>query len=948
MKKKWAKFADWFIIKPKIVGFAVFTLLFSATIFVSQIRQNILRENEEKEMNVILKDIHQNIEETLRKSYMSSFELALIINDKGIPENFEAVSKEILKSYPLISSVQLAPNGIIKYIYPLKGNEKALNLNLLNSASLKGIDFKTVKNKKIHFDGPFNLKQGGVGIIVRLPVYKKTGFWGFTSLVIKFEDLLKGAKIKRINSDKFHFQFSTKNPVTHKDVFFGPYKTYKINVTKDHYVTYSMPNSEWKLYLVSKKPYEIYPLTFLTLFIGTISSILFAILTIKLLKKPEKLQLLVNDQLDILLKNEMQFKAIFEQATVGFIIVDAINRNHINVNDKYCEMLEYSKEEIQNKDLTFFIHPDDKEAIIKHFENLNSGKIKEYTTEKRYFTKSGKTIWVNMSISPLWKKNQKPTSNIIFIKDISLKKEAQTLIEKSETRFKTLFENSTMPLWEEDFSEIKKYLEKLNLMNQDSEIVHSYLNEHPEEVYKCISLLKIIDVNHECLKLHKAKSKKSLIKNLPNLIDISAFDDVKKQLVAITQGSQTFNIDSRIKTMDGEYRDINLRWNIIQGYEDSLERIILSTEDITERKATEKIILHSQEKIESIINSIDGIVWEYTLETRKITFVSEKVESILGYTVNDWKSIPNFWEDHLHPEDKDWVLEYSAAADRKHENRVYEYRIISKNGKTLWIRDIVNFVFENNKGVGLRGIMIDITNMKMAEQELKNSFELVTEQNKRLLNFSYIISHNLRSHTSNIESIVSLLEFTETEEEQDEMMQLLKTVTTSLSETMEHLNEVININTNITLVTKPLNLNKYIDNTKNVISEQILLSETTIIKNIPDDLTINYNPAYLESILYNLISNAIRYKHPERKPIIKINWSNEDNIKVLEISDNGIGIDLKKNKDKIFGLYKTFNNNPDSRGIGLFITRNQVEAMGGEIKVQSELNKGTTFKIYLK
>jgi signal transduction histidine kinase len=244
--------------------------------------------------------------------------------------------------------------------------------------------------------------------------------------------------------------------------------------------------------------------------------------------------------------------------------------------------------------------------------------------------------------------------------------------------------------------------------------------------------------------------------------------------------------------------------------------------------------------------------------------------------------------------------------------------------------------------------MIDITNMKMAEKDLNSSFELVTEQNKRLLNFSYIISHNLRSHTSNIESIVSLVETSESEEERNEMMQLLKSVSKSLSETMDHLNEVININTHISLVTKPLNLNKYIINTENVLSEQIQLSEATIVKNIPDDLIINYNPAYLESILYNLMSNAIRYKHSERKPIITINWSNENNVEVLEVSDNGIGIDLKRNSEKIFGLYKTFNNNPDSRGIGLFITRNQVEAMGGEINVESELNIGTTFKIYLK
>lgn len=945
MKKKWAKFVDWFIIKPKTSGFIIFTLLFSATVYVSVIRQNILEEDEENKMNVILKNIHQNIEESLRKSYLSSLELALTINDNGIPENFETVGKEILDSDTIINSVQLAPNGIIKYIYPLKGNEKALNLDLLNSASLKGEDFKTTKNSKIHFDGPFNLKQGGTGIIIRLPVYKKREFWGFTSLVVKFESLLKAAKINGIDTVKYHFQFSRKNPVTNRDVFFTPYK---INESKDHYVTYSMPNSEWELYLISKEPYEIYTLTFLSLIIGTILSVLFGVLTTRLLKKPEELQLLVNDQLDTLLKNEMQFQAIFEQATVGLIIVDAISGNHINVNDKYCEILGYSKEEFHDKHFAFTTHPDDKGAIIKHFENLNSGKIKEDITEKRYITKSGKTIWVNMNISPLWKKNKKPTSNIISIKDITSKKEAQSLIEKSEKRFKTLFENSTLPLWEEDFSGIKKYLEELNLMNQDPEMVYSFLNENPEEVFKCISFLKIIDVNCECLKQYNAKSKKSLIKNLSDLIDISSFDDAKKQLVAISQGDKTFNIDSRIKTMDGEYRDINLRWNVINGYEDSLERIILSTEDITERKATEKFILDSQEKIESIINTIDGIVWEYNLANEKLTFVSKKVESILGYTVEEWKTIPNFWADHLHPEDKNWVLANSHAADIKQENRILEYRMLSKSGKIIWIRDIVNFVFENNQGVDLRGIMIDITSMKIAEEDLNNSFKLVTEQNKRLLNFSYIISHNLRSHTSNIESIVSLLEFADTEEEQEEMMQLLKTVTTSLSETMSHLNEVININTNITLVTKPLSLNKYIDNAKNVISEQILLSETTIIKNIPDDLTINYNPAYLESILYNLISNAIRYRHPERKPIVTINWSNENNIEVLEVSDNGIGIDLKKNKDKIFGLYKTFNNNPDSRGIGLFITRNQVEAMGGEINVESQLNEGTTFKIYLK
>jgi len=89
----------------------------------------------------------------------------------------------------------------------------------------------------------------------------------------------------------------------------------------------------------------------------------------------------------------------------------------------------------------------------------------------------------------------------------------------------------------------------------------------------------------------------------------------------------------------------------------------------------------------------------------------------------------------------------------------------------------------------------------------------------------------------------------------------------------------------------------------------------------------------------------MRYKHPERKPLIRIKLYKEQNKEVLEISDNGIGIDLDKNGAKIFGMYKTFSSNLDSKGIGLFITKNQINAMGGTITVSSKINVGTTFKI---
>lgn len=943
-ESKWSNFVDWFVIRPKTSGFLIFLVFSIGVVFLNTLRYQILKDSEQNEMNIILKNIHQNIEESLRTSYGTTVSLALCIDDNGIPQNFEEISRKLLESNPVVSAVELVPNGAIKYIYPLKGNEAALNLNILDSTTLQQEARKSIKTQQIYFAGPLKLKQGGMGIVGRIPVYNQNKFWGFTAVVIKFETLLNAAGINSLDQTKYYFQFSKVSPITNKEEFCLPIQG---DFSKNQYVSYVMPQSDWKLYLIKKEKNGFLHIFILPLFFGVFIAAFLGVLTTKLLNKPKKLQLLVDAQVNELQKNEMKFKSIFDQATVGFAIVDANSGDLLQVNEKYCSMLGYSEDEICKKNFSLFTHPDDVPASLINLKNLRKGVVREYSSEKRYLTKTGEIIWVSLTVSPLWKVNEKPTVNIAFIKDITITKQAQELIEKSETRFRSLFDNSLMPLWEEDFSGVKKYLIELDLMNKSPEYVYSFFNENPDEFYKCISLVKIIDVNYECLKLHKVKDKVTLMENLTQLIDFGSFDEVKKQLVAISQNAKQFSIDSRIKNMLGEYRDINLRWSVIQGYEESYERVILSTEDITERKTSEKIIINSQKNIKSLIDIIDGIVWEFDIPTAALTFISKKVEKILGYSVKEYLSCPTFWEDHIYSEDKKWVLEYSASLNEKGINHDYEYRMLNKKGEIVWIRDIINFVFENDVPVSSRGIMIDITKTKQAENDLSSSLDLVTEQNKRLLNFSYIVSHNLRSHSSNIESITSLIEFSESEEETLEMVQLLKKVTQSLNDTMHNLNEVVNIKANINIVSEPLNLRQYSEEAIAILTEQIAIKDVQIINNIASDVIVVYNPAYMQSIFLNLISNAIRYSHSDRKPEITIDFYTEKDKKVLQISDNGIGIDLNKNRDKIFGMYKTFSTNSDSKGIGLFITKNQIDAMGGSIYVESEPNIGTTFKIYI-
>jgi PAS domain S-box-containing protein len=945
LDKKITILISWFLSRPKTTGILVFTLLFLVSNLILFLRYQIIKESEQREMSSILNVVHQNIEQSLKNSHISTLTLAMTIDDNGNPSNFDEIGKQLVDSNPNIDAVELVPNGVIKYVYPLKGNEPVINYNILDSEKASRWAMKAIKNRKIYYVGPLELKQGGLGIVGWFPVFKSNKFWGFCSVVIKFNTFLETSGIKTFSTDKYYFQFSKTDPETGKEEFFLPNKK---NFTNKTHLTVSFPDGDWKLYLITTNNYYLIKQLIPIAILAIVLSLICGLFTTSLLKRPSELQRLVHSQALRLMKSEIKFKSIFEQAAIGIAHIDSNSGTFIEANERFCQMLGYETNEISKMDYMMITHPNDLENDFKKMRLLKRGVIREFGLEKRFFHKDGNIVWASVTITPLWSVGEKPTSHIGIIEDITDKKEAQDRIKRSEKRFKSLFNNSPIPLWEEDFSEVKKYLTELGLIDMPREEVEAYLKNNIDVIRKCLSLVKVIDVNNMCLTLHSVKDKNILKGKLSTIFDDESIPIFSKQLIAITQRQNHITGDSQIKFMDNQYKHIHFRWSVVPEYEKTLERVLVSTEDITERKNSEEVILKSQQKIESLINTIDGIVWEGDPSTFDFTFISRKVEDILGYTPEEWLETPSFWINHVHPDDKEWVIAFMSRYTYEKRQHDFEYRMIRKDGEIVWLRDIVSVVVENDKAVNLRGIMIDITKAKMAEIELNNTLHLVTEQNKRLLNLSYIVSHNLRSHTSNIQSISNLIESADTDEERDEMIQLLKSVSSVLNETMNNLNEVVTIQTNINLIIEPLNLKKYINKTLDVLREQLLKNDVIIHNDVNKDIEVKYNPAYLESILLNFISNAIRYGHADRQTVIDLKSYQEDGKTVLEISDNGIGIDLEKNGEKLFGMYKTFTNHADARGIGLFISKNQIDAMGGKIVVKSTLDEGTTFKIYFR
>ncbi len=275
-----------------------------------------------------------------------------------------------------------------------------------------------------------------------------------------------------------------------------------------------------------------------------------------------------------------------------------------------------------------------------------------------------------------------------------------------------------------------------------------------------------------------------------------------------------------------------------------------------------------------------------------------------------------------------------------------EIKMLTKNNREFWVRAKGKPVFNDQKEIiGIRGVFQDIDVTKSKELSLQRTSNIIASQNKRLFNFAYIVSHNLRSHTSNLSLIVELMNAAKSNEEKLELMSSIEDITSSLNDTIEHLNEVVTIQTSANENRSPVTFSESLEHVKTSIGQIISKHRTTVLSDFSEVDAIDYIPAYLESILLNLITNAIKYKHPQRDPIIKIGSYVENSRTVLEITDNGIGIDLEKFGGKLFGMYNTFHYNKDAVGIGLFITKNQIEALNGHIDVFSEVEKFTTFKI---
>ena len=610
-------------------------------------------------------------------------------------------------------------------------------------------------------------------------------------------------------------------------------------------------------------------------------------------------------------EKERYFRSIFNSSYQFTGILD-IDGTLIEINDTALDFANLKDEDIIGKkfwDAYWWPVPDFVKDGLKQMVKA-AAKGKFMRSEIKVLDQNKNQVPVDFTLKPIYNDNNKVVSLLAEGRMITEMVAAREKLKESELKFRTLYEMSPVSFILYDF-ETGKILD----FNPSFESISGYDKQS-------IDKINFWDFLHN--------------KN----------QQYREQVTTELENKGTFGpFEEKLINKDGiEYSVIVNKSLIVNKNDEKLVWTII--QDISESEKKERQIREERKLLKTLIDNLPLNVYVKDTQSRKI---------LVNQAECDYIGVDSA-EELLGKSDFDLFDKKVAQISRDEDLKVMntmepilgrETINIKKDGTiTSFLTSKIPLKAADGKITGLVGISLDISDLKKKEEELKNLIDVTSHQNKKLVNFAHIVSHNLRSHTANFSMLLEFLVSEKDEEEKQNLVNMLVKASDHLLETLNNLNEVVVINSNVNLKKKNIFLNKEIKSVEKNLGVFFKNNKAKIINTIEDDVKINIIPAYLDSMLMNLFTNAIMYKSPDRDPIITLSSSRENGYTILSIKDNGLGLDLKKYGDKLFGMYKTFHDNADAKGIGLFLTKNHIEAMGGKITTTSEVGKGTTFNLY--
>lgn len=411
-------------------------------------------------------------------------------------------------------------------------------------------------------------------------------------------------------------------------------------------------------------------------------------------------------------------------------------------------------------------------------------------------------------------------------------------------------------------------------------------------------------------------------------------------------------LEFEIRGRRGTRRWLETHATPLRSAEGAIEGLLGLTRDVTDRRRAAAALEQSRAQYAGLVQSIDGIVWEADAESLQFTFVSERADRILGYPVATWLSELDFWPNHIHPEDRGHVVRSCLSSTRRGEDHVLEYRMVAADGRVVWLRDIVTYVEESGRKALLRGIMVDITERKAAEEQLHHAQKM--ESVGRL---AAGIAHDFNNALTVINGIAeaALAELPD----DAPLRHDLATIRDAGGRAAELTRQVLAFSRKQILRPEAVNLNTLVTEVEVLLRRMLGENIDVTLRLLPDLAPVMVDPGQFHHVLMNLAVNS-RDAMPRGGIVtietgtIEVNEGSRLRFPTLAhgrhvalvFRDTGVGMD-SHTMQRVFEPFFTTKEPGKGTGLGLATVQGIVAQSGGGVSVESEPGVGTTVRVFL-
>ncbi len=517
--------------------------------------------------------------------------------------------------------------------------------------------------------------------------------------------------------------------------------------------------------------------------------------------------------------------------------------------------------------------------------------------------------------------------------------QAEQQIVLSEHRFRGLFENAPISLWEEDFSAVKAYID--GLIAQGITDFENYFQEHPEEVIHCVTLVRVLDVNETTLKVFGAKDKPQLLRSLDQIFGEESLDVFREELIVIAEGETVFESIGINYDLAGNQLYVDIKWSAAAGCEETLERVFVSVIDITDKVQSEVELQRQKQYLETLIQVSPIAIVTLDME-QKISDCNPAFEKLFGYRR---EGVLGKILDTLIIPEEEWDVAQQFTTTVEQGDQLHE--IVRRKRKDDSLIDVELFALPlivGGEQVAMLALYHDISDLLEAKRQAEAAATAKAE-------FLANMSHEIRTPLNAVIGMTGLLMDTPLDPEQRDFA---STVRNSGDALLEIINAILDFSKieagKLELEQQPFNIREMVESSLDLIVSNASQKGLEIAYIVESEVpaTVVGDVTRLRQIMVNLLGNAVKFTEAGEVIARVSSQVREDGLCDLHFSvqDTGIGIP----KERIDSLFESFTQVDASTtrrfggtGLGLAISKQLVEIMGGEMWVESEVGVGSAF-----